>query len=324
MKARRGWSVGVVVLALAAGFLAGWHPAHADPVLYPCVGAPADEPAGGLYAERRVFVEGQTQWVPGPGQADSPATNNGHLHIGACIPERETLSSGDLTANVRLVAFRNPGTATQASLVFKTPDSEVTVQEVNFPTLTCPTGECTRWVTLSWPISAFNHSGLQEVRFRSGANEPNGKEMRVSLNWQLYISNGRSVSNVTRYPYLRGKAWYTHSLYCEGSYVSVPVPDGSVSGVWAPTLRLDTHDSDASLPVTHYTVAVDPHGHMDPPDPGVVILDADGRWPSAPVAVDTTLLANGPHRLFLKSGCRDDVLGSTNWGVLAVAFQVQN
>ena len=318
----------LAVAALTAGFLAAPLPASADPVMYPCVGAPADEPNGGLYPERRVFVESQAQWVPGPNQADTPDTNQGHQHEAGCVPEQETLHAStdpNFTVWVRLVMFRNPGRLNYASMVFKTPSMETTVQKDYTATgMTCPAGECIRWVRFSWPLSAFDHSGLQEIRFRMFVNQSNGKQQNTSLNWQVYVDNGKSVSNVTRMPWLRGKGWYTHSLYCEGAYISVPIPKAPVSGVWSPVLRLDTHDSDASLPVTHYTVAVDPHGHADPPDPGIVLLDADGTRPSAPLAIDTMLLANGPHRLFLRSGCRDDSLGSTNWGVLVVPFIVQN
>jgi len=317
----------LAALLLAAGAASVAAPAQADPVLYPCIGAPADEPAGGLYPEPRVFVEGQAQWVPGPGQVSNPDTDNGHVHVGACIPEREVLNAAvtpNLTANVRVVTFHQPGTVTYASMVFKTTASEVTVQKAQINGLSCPTAECVRWVAFSWPLSAFDRAGLQEVRFRVFVNEPNGKQQNTSLNWQVTVENGKTRSNVTRMPYLRGKGWYTHSLYCEGSYLSVPVPDAPVAGVWRPTVMMDTHSSDASLPVTHYTAAVDPHGHESPPDPGTVVLDADGRLPATALAVDTTALANGPHRLFLRSGCRDDSLGSTNWGVLAVSFVVAN
>jgi hypothetical protein len=315
----------LAAVAVAVAAVTPAAPARAESTLFPCVGAPADEPATGLYPERRVFLEGQTQWMPSPGQVDNSANNNGHEHLGACIPERETLTAGNVDVWTRILMYDNPGTTSQVSLVFKTPSMETTVQEVPVsPALTCPVGVCVRWLHMSQPISLFDHSGLQEVRFRSGANEPNGKEMRVSLNWQLYIANGKSLSNVTRMPYLRGKGWYSHSLYCEGSYPSVPVPDVPVSGVWQPTVMMDTHSSDASLPVTHYTATIDPDGHVTPPVPGMVIVDADGRWPAAPITVDTTLLANGVHKLLLRSGCRDDTLGSTNWGVLVVAFVVAN
>jgi hypothetical protein len=49
-----------------------------------CIGAPDNNPAA-AYPEQRQFVENQTWWTPGPGQT---GPNQGHVHLGACIPER--------------------------------------------------------------------------------------------------------------------------------------------------------------------------------------------------------------------------------------------
>jgi hypothetical protein len=87
---------------------------------------------------------------------------------------------------------------------------------------------------------------------------------------------------------------------------------------------MDTHDSDASLPVTHYFATLDADFHASPPNRGTVLLDADGRWPPAALAIDTTLLSNGVHKLLLRTDCRDNVQGSTNSGVMVLPFVVQN
>lgn len=306
-----------------------------------CIGAPGPD-AATVYPQTRQFVESQSWWMPGLGQVDDAATHHGHGHLGACIPERETLTSGNLTVNARVMMHDNPGTANYVSMVFKGTDYETTVKKcyvrASMTDFTCPSASstgrgdltcaqpnnCERWLTFSIPISSFNHSGLQEVRLRSFIKEPGSKEMHSSINFQVYVQNGKSTSNVTREPNLRGKGWYTHSLYCESAYKSVPIPDAPVSGVWSPTLEQTTHDSDASLPVTHSFITLDPNFHASPPVLGTILHDADGGYGPLPSPIDTTTLTNGVHKLYQKVDCRDDTLGSTNSGVLVIPFVVAN
>ena len=86
-----------------------------------CIGAPANNPAA-AYPEQRQFVENQTWWTPGP---DQTGPNQGHVHLGACIPERETLRA-NFTMHVRVVMHDNPGKANYVSMVFKGPSYETT------------------------------------------------------------------------------------------------------------------------------------------------------------------------------------------------------
>ncbi|MFF2344771.1 hypothetical protein [Pseudarthrobacter sp. NPDC058119] len=332
----------IVAVALAGVAMPALGVNTAQAAAGPCIGAPPAD--GTAYSETRQFVDAQSWWMPDADQANNSITNNGHVHLGACIPERETISSGNFTVNVRVILHDNPGTANYVSMVFITPTGETAVQKcylrsaaANF---SCPgpsstgggdfvcAGTCERWLTFSRPISAFKHSGLQEVHLRAFVPEPSGNEMRASLNWQTDIQNGKSRSDAARYPFLRGKGWYTHSGYCEASVRSVPIPDGPVSGVWTPAVGLTTHPN-GSLPVTHSFISLDPDFHADPPNPGIVLWDSaapyGGRsFGSAPLAIDTRTLANGVHKLHLRSSCRDNKLGSTNSGVTVVPFVVAN
>lgn len=293
-----------------------------------CIGAPADEPAAGQYNEQRQFVETQSWWTQDGGTAE-------HIHLGLCLPDRETLNATatpNFAANVRLIMHNNPGTVTYASMVFKTTDAETTVQKVQVNGLSCPVGTCQQWLSFSWPLSAFNHTGLQEIRFRVFVPEPQGpdgtsREMRGNLNFQTYVTGtGKSLSNVSREPWLRGKGWYTSPyLYCEATYVSVPLPDQPVAGTWTPTLKQQTHTSDGSLPVTNHFVTVDPDFHAIPPVQGQVLVDGAGPWGPTPVPVDTLTLPNGTHKLYQRADCHNTALsGGTNAGVLVVPFVVQN
>lgn len=332
----------VISVALTSTLMSALGPGAALAAPGPCVGAPPADST--RYPETRQFVESQGWWMPDTDQANNPATNTGHVHMGACIPERETISSGNLTVRVRVVLHGNRGKANYVSMVFKTSDTETTVQKcylrATVQNFTCPgpsstgkgdfvcAGTCERWLTFSQPISAFNHSGLQEVRFRTFVPEPNGKEMQTSLNWQVNIQNGKSPSNVTRYPFLRGKGWYTHALYCEASVRTVPIPDRPVSGIWSPVVGLTTHP-DGSLPATRSFISIDPDFHSVPSKPGTVLRNAAGPYGpepfgAAPIKIDTRSLTNGVHKLHLRTSCRDNSLGSTNSGVTVIPFIVAN
>src|SRR6266571_4361209 len=58
------------------------------------------------YPELRVFSESQAWWTRFPGQT---GTDFGHVHEGACIPERDTLNH-DFDIDLRLMLHDNPGT----------------------------------------------------------------------------------------------------------------------------------------------------------------------------------------------------------------------
>lgn len=329
-------------VALTCTLMFALSPGAARAVAGQCMGAPAADST--TYAETRQFVDTQAWWMPDIDQANNSATNNGHVHLGACIPELETISSGNLTVNVRVILHDNPGKANYVSMVFKISDTETTVQKcylrATATNFTCPgpsstgkgdfvcSGTCERWLTFSRPISTFNHSGTQEVRFRAFVPEPAGKEMRASVNWQVNVQNGKSPSNASRYAFLRGKGWYTHSLYCEASVRTVPIPDSPVSGIWTPVAGLTTHP-DGSLPATHSFISIDPDFHAIPPNPGNILWDAAGPYGpepfgAAPISIDTRTLTNGVHKLHLRTSCRDNKLGSTNSGVTVIPFTVAN
>lgn len=294
----------VTLTALSLGLLAPNASAELNPVT--CEG----------YPESRVFVESQAWWTTTPGKSGS---NFGHAHLGACIPERETLRT-DTHFDVRVILHNNPGKVKYGALVVKGGDYETTVHKAyDLAGFTCPVGTCERWVRMPLSIASFQRSGLQEVRFRLFIKEPDLQEMHTSINWQTNVANGRSVSNVTRRAYLRSKGWYTSAGYCEAAVTSVPVPDNPITTTWNPVLRLMWDGDSGDLPPTHHNVTLDPDNHADPPKPGTVLRDGPGGWEGS-VDIDPLGLTPGPHKLVARSDC-DDPRGSTNSGVLVVNFK---
>ena len=152
---------------------------------------------------------------------------------------------------------------------------------------------------------------------------PNGNVMIASLDWQVYIENGATRMNQTRLAFPRGKGWYSGSGYCEAGYMSAPLPKAPLSGIWSPRIRMVNHGDIGDLPVTAHTVRLDPNFHSDPMNEGTVLMDGPGEFPEQNVPIDTTLLPDGQHRLFMRADC-DDPRGSTNSGVLVVNFVTAN
>ena len=272
------------------------------------------------YPQARVFVDAQSWWRTTPGMS---GTDFGHVHVGGCIPERETLSE-NTQLDVRVMLHDNPGQLDIFELVYHGADYETDVEFPQTPPFTCPNpGTCERWLQVPVDLSLFNHAGLQELRFRAFEDVPGGNNMIASLDWQVYVENGATRMDQTRLAFPRGKGWYTGSGYCEAGYTGVPLPKAPLSGVWSPRLRMVDHGAIDDLPVTAYSVRLDPDFHADPMNEGTVLRDGLGEFPEQDVPIDTSLLPDGQHRLFLRADC-DDPRGSTNSGVLVVNFTTAN
>lgn len=307
----------IFLLALAAVAPASAS-AHAGP--QSCIGAPARQPVS-TYNETRQFVDFQTWWLTTPGKA---GTDFGHAHVGACIPERESMQGPTIPLDIRLILHDNPArTNTQypgLSVVLKGTSQETTIKKFNYPGWTCPEGTCERWVHYDLPQSAFSRSGLQEIRFRFFVDEPDGNRMIASANWQTYVNNGKSRADVTRQAYLRGKGWYTGAEYCETSLRSVPLPDTPIAGAtWSPTVAQVWHGTSADRPVSGHDDRYDADVHAG--IPGTTLTSGPGPFGAAPLSVPVGSMKPGLHKLNTRADC-DDPRGSTNSGVMVVPFMV--
>jgi hypothetical protein len=263
--------------------------------------------------------EGQSWWWQ-PSFGGDPEYNARHLHVGGCIPHRTTTLSGTVPFTVTVKMHHNPGKVYYVAVVFKT-DSMETSYKVD-PGWTCPTMDCTFTHTFNLPMSNFDKAGLQEIRFRASDRQSDlGTEIRASINFQANIANGKTVNPIDRQPYLRGKGWYSDMLYCEADYRTdlTPIPTAPVSGTWSPVLRQVDHNA-GDAPLSRHTVRIDPNIHGG--YKGLYLVDAPGQR-EGPLAIDTTQLSNGEHKLMVHSECADSE-GGLNGGVLIVPFTVAN
>ncbi len=273
------------------------------------------------YPESRQFVDAQSWWKKTPGLNGSDL---GHVHLGGCIPEREQ-HAATIELDVRLVLHDNPGKVAEAVLVTKTSTTETTrIHDKSVAGFTCPVGTCERWLHWSVPLSWFNKSGLQEIRYRVYVDEPNKSRMISSLNFQTFINNGAAKSDVTRYPYLRAKGWYTGAGYCEAS-LRQPLPDAPVPSSYSPLVAMVDHGTSADRPVTHAQALLDADFHNN--IPGLLLREAFDAMGPVTIAVGqntTTPATNLPenHKVFLRSDCNDPS-GSTNSGILVYTVKRQ-
>jgi hypothetical protein len=288
-------------------------PAVAAPDPISCIG----------YPQPRVFLESQAWWRTTPGKT---GTDFGHIHVGGFLPSEQRVS-GTVGIDLRIIMHDAHGSKfSRVETVAKTDSQETTLATyTGCAGTTNTTGTTTCWQHVDVNTLSYGLDGRQELRFRSYSNTPDGHVMHASLNLMWDIRNGKTVNPLDRLPYERMKGWYSPVNgitvgYCEARF-RTPILPGAVSG----TVRYDVEfpNHDASLPITYHTATLDPDFHAVPPVPGTVLLSGTGPLGVTTLVIDTTKLADGPHRLVLRSDC-DTPVGSTNSGVGVITFTVTN
>jgi hypothetical protein len=318
--------------------------------LYPCLGAPADEPNGGMYPEPRIFLEAQAWWQP----TVFGTENHGHIHTAVCIPRptwpdgTPVKVSGTMPIAIRTILHENPGflrfsrlhltTAAANHPLFIGPIAEQCVE--NGPRWNPATLGCVWWSTGAIDTTIAEYDGYQE--FRPGSNvqhtQAAGDTMFSSGSWQVYLANGKPVRHFHRSSkgaplnWTGGSGWYLGARYENVRFAS-PLPY-EVSGSWSFSIVL-THGAGGINP-THGFVSIDPDFHHG--SVGQVLYD--GTAPTTrTITVDTRTLTNGVHKLFLRTDAPcDGTAGhncglkadgttnnvSTNSGAIAIPFMVNN
>ncbi len=327
-RVRRGWSA----LGLAA------------PVVLLLLLAPASATAStatdcSAYPEKRVFLESQAAWWP------SGVTSYGaaeHVHAGTCFPYLQTVS-GVVRFDVRS-HLHNPtlppgdcGTgdpcprleAVRVQGYNNTPDAPaelVGLAEVR-PRRGCASADCEFSTTMNIDTSELSHDGLYEFRVHTEMKSADGAETLATNGWLVYVRNGKPVRDTTapvRLPQSEGRGWYRLPDGAELGYENVrfldELPTGPVSGVWTPRIR--TLAGSDGEPVAQSFASVDPAFHAVPENRGEVLLDQPGPF-NGSMAIDTTRLRNGPHKLFVRADA-DEPDSTRLSGALVVPFTVNN
>lgn len=264
------------------------------------------------YPEPRVFLESQAWWITTPGKNGS---SHGHVHVGTCFPYKQSIR-GIVEFDIRVIMHDNPGrlAGVHGGLV----EAGVGMGELNPKGGQTCSGTCTFWFHGSIDTTKATSDGRKELRIHAHVKEPNDTEMLVTNGWQLNLANGgKSIIDYRSSDVTIARGWYTGVGYTNASFGS-DLPTAPVSGIWS--FKVSLKPGSGGIPVTHHVVLLDANFHAN--IPGTVLKEGLGAW-SGTITLDTRALANGPHRLILRSDA-DAPAGSTNSGVLVIPFIVQN
>lgn len=249
------------------------------------------------YPEKRVFLESQGWWGP------MPVTGRvGHVHLATCFPHAQTVT-GVITLDVRVMLHDNDGVANQLRLAIGS--SVVTTQAIS---MSCE-NNCTQWFTISYDTSKWAYDGRQELRLTAKVKQPNGTTMYQSTGWQSYFANGKPVRNYRSSDLIIARGWYSNFGYSNAT-LETPLPTQPISGTWSPRVNFSR---------AGYLATIDPDFHAG--SEGTVLARGSGSG-DRQLTIDTTRLANGPHKLVLISS--DPRSTGTNSGVQVIPFTVAN
>lgn len=248
--------------------------------------------------------ETQAWWFPMIGAPDPH--HAGHVHLGACLPRVGSTISAPVAVDTLVQLHNHPGYVKRV----RWSDGDKVLQEIP-STFRCAVGalHCEFVATLTIDPAKFAYSGYRELRFTADTATADNRRMFNTTRWCYVIQNGKSNGDYCggRKAERFGSAgWY------EGvNYMNVMTRAQDYDGVLAGTrcfmVKFEKADGFASI---------DPHFHADPPDEGLVLYRGLGNNQARLICADTTKLANGPHRVFL----RTDAKGSSPAGMGSGAF----
>lgn len=290
----------------------------------PCIGAPANEPAGGLYPEQRIFLESQVWWVNTGPQPFAAGTNHGHIHLGLCFPYKQTVS-GFVQFNLRVILHNSTGTIKTLRI-----SDGSSIKWKKTVSLSCPNpGTCTWWMPVLFDTASVAYDGRREFRFTadipSGSFPDSADRMFQSSGWQMYLANGWPMQNFVSTNITIGTGWYTDMDYVYAK-VKSDLPLTPVGGTFAPSVYFYAFPGH----VSQCDVLLDPDFHAVPPISGTLLFE--GLTESVcklvvhTLSINTLALSNGPHKLVLRGKQPTTRNGQSvlMMGIQVVPFVVQN
>jgi hypothetical protein len=265
------------------------------------------------YAEPRVFLEAQDWWKP----TISGTEDFGHDHLGICFPLNQPVA-GVVHFDFVVQLHENPGVLQNVRIHLLDGNGQnhqvVSVKVGQTAAQHCPStpDQCTWIIPVDLNTNVSTTDGYVNFRAASIVMHPGdgGTKQFAGTAWPLLLNNGKTFKSSISPTRIAGSSWYTGSLYEEAEFTSVLPP--TVSGVWSPTVNL--HPGAGGKAVDHSFASLDPHFHAIPLDQGTVLLDRAGPY-KGPLTIDTTTLANGPHKLFLRADSPCDGSAGNDCGV---------
>jgi hypothetical protein len=266
------------------------------------------------YAEPRVFLEAQDWWKP----TVSGTEDFGHVHLGICFPLGQPVA-GTVHFDFKVQLHDNPGLLTNVRIHLLDGNGQnhqvVSVKVNQTAAQHCPAtpDQCVWIIPVDLPTTVATTDGYANFRPAAIVTHPGsgGTKQFAGAAWPLDLANGgRLVKNAISPLRIAGSSWYQGALYNEAEFLS-PLP-ATVSGMWTPLVAM--HPGAGGIAVKHSFASIDPAFHNVPPYAGQVLLDRAGPFKGT-LSIDTTQLANGPHKLFLRSDAPCDGMTGSNCGL---------
>jgi hypothetical protein len=267
------------------------------------------------YDQPRVFLEAQDWWRP----TISGTEDFGHVHMGLCFPLYQPVA-GTVHFDFIVQLHGNPGLLQNVRIHLLDGNGQnhqvVSVKVGQTAAQHCPTspGQCVWTIPVDLPTTVSTTDGYENWRGAAIVTHKGdgGTKQFAGAAWPILLANGggRPVKSSISSTRIAGSSWYQGALYNEAEFLS-PLPV-TVSGVWSPTVAM--HPGAGGIQVDHSFASLDPKFHATPPDPGTVLLDRAGPY-KGPLTIDTTLLANGPHKLFLRADAPCDGSAGNDCGL---------
>jgi hypothetical protein len=264
-------------------------------------------PACGGYGQTRIYYETQSWWEPIPSVG-----GQGHIHMGTCWPHGKAVK-GNVRLDFNILLHFQVGTIVR----LKVQDDMST----DFNTyVLIPVTYANEYVVNRrvWIDTTKMPDGLRQWRIYVYVEHANGNSQRTKAMYRVRVNNiiGKQDEIGPKYSEYGGAGWYKEADGTDWGYQTAEVepedhlPQGTcVSGTWTP--EIDTSSA------TEHLVTIDPAFHAG--NMGLVLEQGTGEF-EGDVAVDTTLLAPGWHKLVVHSGTREGE--EENGGAFVYPFRV--
>lgn len=318
----------VFLIVLVAALAASPAVALAEPDPATCTG----------YAEQRVAKESQSWWSQGAGKAnpqpgDSLNGRDEHAHMRVCVPYNIPVS-GVVRFDLDMQIHEMPGGVIRRTRI---QDRDNTLYQADLVEATrelCAGGNCHYIHTVLLNTDTLA-AGKHEFRFHNEIQRPDGARALATNGWHICIrACTPNVVQAVTPPEEEGRSRWFEADGTDYGYnnarlrSALPYANGQytkLAGQWCPTIR--TLTGAGGRPVVRSFVSIDPRFHdysvPEYPDgwPGMVIVDEPNSI-NRQVCIDTTKLANGRHKLYMR-GDGQAATGKQG-GVYVVEFETDN
>jgi hypothetical protein len=245
----------------------------------------------------------------------------GHIHVEYRFPIGQTVS-GTITLPFDFVLHHNRGTGRDFRIHDDT-GKECYRRNISVPTDANGDGVTHLDVVLDTTCMA---DGSRDFVFSWRIQQADGNLQIVRGQSPFRVENGKPDNNWNAKFFLGG-GWYKEASpkrdwgYIHGLLYGTP-PTAALSGTWRPVIQLARKPRFAGVQNAQGIVTLDPDFHMG--NDGTVLERPMTGGAQHALAIDTTALSNGAHKLVVVSCAAIPSEGKRHCGVLVVPFVVNN